>query len=385
MGRFLGGWFSLRFVGRSRAILSPQRTTKTCMIEFVGLRTLSGTKPLLAKPRGARPRPRGHPALGHVRRPHRGRRGPRVSATRHVAAGALEPHQQGGDADVRQRVHGSMRTVRPARGRLEATRRSVPAGPAARRGARDGSTSSGGAPTRPVHQLVGRCGLVGLASAGAQPDRLRSRRGVVGPRPHRRLRPGHRRRDAHAVVGRHPVVGVGPPRRGVHVGPAVASWGANRLDLFGRGSTNAVLQQLGRGRLVRAWSQVSPNPIDSDPAAVSWGPNRVDVFALATDRQMATISWDGAALVVVDTAGRRVQVRALPRRRRVPAASTCTRGAWTTCCGAPLAGRGWSGWAQVAPIPIAFDPAAVCSAPGRTELFACGTDGQMYTMATVGG
>jgi hypothetical protein len=46
-GRFLGGWFSLRFVGKSRAILSPQRTDMTCMIEFVGIRTLSSTAPLL--------------------------------------------------------------------------------------------------------------------------------------------------------------------------------------------------------------------------------------------------------------------------------------------------------------------------------------------------
>lgn len=47
MGRFLGGWFAVRFVGPSRAILSPQQSAMTCMIEFVGLRTLSSTKPLL--------------------------------------------------------------------------------------------------------------------------------------------------------------------------------------------------------------------------------------------------------------------------------------------------------------------------------------------------
>jgi hypothetical protein len=45
-GRFIGGWFSLRFVGRSRAILSPQRSDMTCMMEITGLRTLSSTKTL---------------------------------------------------------------------------------------------------------------------------------------------------------------------------------------------------------------------------------------------------------------------------------------------------------------------------------------------------
>ncbi|MBI5716976.1 MAG: lamin tail domain-containing protein [Burkholderiales bacterium] len=48
MGRMLGGWFSIRFVGRSRAILSPQRTAMTCMVEFVGLRTLDSTYALFA-------------------------------------------------------------------------------------------------------------------------------------------------------------------------------------------------------------------------------------------------------------------------------------------------------------------------------------------------
>ena len=48
MGHMLGGWFSIRFVGKSRAVLSPQRTKMTCMVEFVGLRTLSSTKLLLS-------------------------------------------------------------------------------------------------------------------------------------------------------------------------------------------------------------------------------------------------------------------------------------------------------------------------------------------------
>jgi hypothetical protein len=45
----LGGWFSLRFVGRSRAYLSPQRFDRTCMVEAVGLRTLNGTAEILGR------------------------------------------------------------------------------------------------------------------------------------------------------------------------------------------------------------------------------------------------------------------------------------------------------------------------------------------------
>jgi hypothetical protein len=46
-GNHLGGYFSLRFVGRSRAILSQAHSSMTCFFEFTGLRTLRSTKPLL--------------------------------------------------------------------------------------------------------------------------------------------------------------------------------------------------------------------------------------------------------------------------------------------------------------------------------------------------
>ena len=44
--RVLGGWISVRFVGKSRAILSPQQAARTCMVEFVALRSMTSTRPL---------------------------------------------------------------------------------------------------------------------------------------------------------------------------------------------------------------------------------------------------------------------------------------------------------------------------------------------------
>ncbi len=46
-GSILPGWFSLRYVGPARAILSPQQAGRTCMVEFVGLRAMTGTAPIL--------------------------------------------------------------------------------------------------------------------------------------------------------------------------------------------------------------------------------------------------------------------------------------------------------------------------------------------------
>ncbi len=48
-GFVLGGWLSLRFVGRSRAFLSPQQSARTCMVEAVGLRGLRSTSVLLSR------------------------------------------------------------------------------------------------------------------------------------------------------------------------------------------------------------------------------------------------------------------------------------------------------------------------------------------------
>lgn len=62
-GLALGGWFSLRFVGRSRAFLAPEnRCDRTCMIEIVGLRGLDSTAPILNRLEGIG---RAHGAIQH--------------------------------------------------------------------------------------------------------------------------------------------------------------------------------------------------------------------------------------------------------------------------------------------------------------------------------
>ena len=63
--------------------------------------------------------------------------------------------------------------------------------------------------------------------------------------------------------------------------PAVSSWGANRLDVFMRGTDNALWRRAwdgdGPGNGWGAWERIAGNFID-DPAAVSWGTNRIDCF-----------------------------------------------------------------------------------------------------------
>src|SRR5205085_1458929 len=74
-------------------------------------------------------------------------------------------------------------------------------------------------------------------------------------------------------------------------GPAVASWGPDRLDVFYRGEDGALYQKYFDGQTVtqldgsQTWVWKGPvkltadNTIYSHVTAVSWGPNRIDVFA----------------------------------------------------------------------------------------------------------
>jgi hypothetical protein len=67
-------------------------------------------------------------------------------------------------------------------------------------------------------------------------------------------------------------------------GPAAASWASGRLDLFVRGTDNALWHKWYSG----GWSNWESlgGVLTSDPGAVSWGSDRIDVFVRGTDNQL---------------------------------------------------------------------------------------------------
>lgn len=74
-------------------------------------------------------------------------------------------------------------------------------------------------------------------------------------------------------------------------GPAAASWSANRLDVFVRGTDNAVYHKWWDG-IWHDWENLG-GVFTSDPAAVSWGPNRIDIFIRGTDNALYHKWWIG--------------------------------------------------------------------------------------------
>jgi microsomal dipeptidase-like Zn-dependent dipeptidase len=75
--------------------------------------------------------------------------------------------------------------------------------------------------------------------------------------------------------------------------PAVCSWAPGRLDVFVRGTDNALWTKWYDGNNWSGYLQLGGEPIASDPAAVSWGPNRIDVFVRGTDNALWTKWYDG--------------------------------------------------------------------------------------------
>jgi hypothetical protein len=156
-------------------------------------------------------------------------------------------------------------------------------------------------------------------------------------------------------------------------GPAVSSWANGRLDLFVRGSDNALWHKWFDGN----WSQWESlgGTLTSDPAAVSWGNGRIDVFARGTDNTLVHKWFNGnwsqwESLGGVLTSGPAVSSWANGRL------DVFVRGTdnalWHKWFSA-----GWSGWESLGGV-LTSDPAAVSWGNGRIDVFVRGTDNALW-------
>lgn len=76
--------------------------------------------------------------------------------------------------------------------------------------------------------------------------------------------------------------------------PAVVAWAPNRLDLFVRGPDNALWHKWWDGRSWSGW-EYQGGALTSGPAVSSWASNRLDVFVRGTDNALWHKSWDGSS------------------------------------------------------------------------------------------
>jgi hypothetical protein len=177
-------------------------------------------------------------------------------------------------------------------------------------------------------------------------------------------------------------VGHPPPGLASGSGPAVSSWGANRLDLFVRGADNAIWHAWWDGTRWNFWESQGP-AIVSSPAAVSWAANRIDLFGTGTDGNVYHKVWNGSSWSgwvsdmghpppgLASGSGPAVSSWAANRL------DLFSRGADNAIWHAWWDGSRWNGWESRGPT-IVSSPAAVSWGLNRIDLFGISTDGHVW-------
>jgi len=116
-------------------------------------------------------------------------------------------------------------------------------------------------------------------------------------------------------------------------GPAVASWGSGRLDVFVRGTDNAVWHKWFSGGRWSGWQSLGGRII-GEPAAASTGAGKLDLFARATNNVLYTRNYGVSSV-------------------------------------------GWSAWASLGG-RLTSSPSATVPAAGTMTVFVRGGDGSYY-------
>jgi len=165
-------------------------------------------------------------------------------------------------------------------------------------------------------------------------------------------------------------------------GPAVASWGVNRLDVFARGTDNALWQKWWDGTGWYGWHSLGGG-LTSDPAAVSWGPNRIDVVVRGGGDAIYQKAWTGTEWSPWYSLGGELSSGPAISSWGVNRLDVFARGKDIALWHKWWDGTGWYGWESLGGGLIS-DPAAVSWGPNRIDVVARGMDSAIYHKAWTG-
>jgi hypothetical protein len=177
-------------------------------------------------------------------------------------------------------------------------------------------------------------------------------------------------------------------------GPAAASWGIGRLDVFVRSKQDASLQwnwSDGFGAW-NGWATIGSDKVKLAPAAVAWtdpvtGISYIDVVAAHIDNRMYHLLYDNSQgwgswekLGDEQFSAAPAVTYSAPGQLEVFARDTDGVLQQNT-----QSGGVWSGWQQVTNINPVAPPGAVSWEPGRIDLFVVGDDTAMHHRWFAGG
>ena len=159
-------------------------------------------------------------------------------------------------------------------------------------------------------------------------------------------------------------------------GQAVASWGANHLDVFARGADQSLLQKTYNNGTWTGWTSLG-GILAGTPGAVSWASGRIDVFVRGTDNQLWHRPYSGGAWQAWESLGGTITSGPTVASWASGRLDVFARGADNSLFHKWLGTGGWSGWESLGGI-LGGDPGAVSWASGRIDAFVRGTDSQLW-------
>ncbi len=159
-------------------------------------------------------------------------------------------------------------------------------------------------------------------------------------------------------------------------GTGVASWAANRLDVFAKAPDGTLLHEWFDGITWSGWENLG-GMLVGDPVAVSWAPNRIDVFATGVDGGLRHRWWDGVQWAGWENLGGQLSSGPAVASWAANRLDVFARGTDNQLWHKWWTGTVWSGWENLGGALVG-NPAAVSWGPNRIDIFARGTDDQLY-------
>ncbi|MBB6214268.1 hypothetical protein HNQ80_000337 [Anaerosolibacter carboniphilus] len=159
-------------------------------------------------------------------------------------------------------------------------------------------------------------------------------------------------------------------------GPAVASWQANRLDVFGRGQNNALWHKWWDGSRWSDWEDLG-GVLTSAPAAVSWGPNRIDVFGRGQNNALWHKWWNGSSWSQWEDLGGVLTSDPAVASWQANRLDVFGRGQNNALWHKWWDGSRWSDWEDLGGV-LTSAPAAVSWGPNRIDVFGRGQNNSLW-------
>ncbi len=159
--------------------------------------------------------------------------------------------------------------------------------------------------------------------------------------------------------------------------PSVTSWAPGHLDVYVRGTDNALHHRWFLDNRWSAWESLG-GQLGSEPAAVSWASGRVDVFARGTDGSLITRwytqgNWSNWVSLGGQLVGKPAVVSWGPGHLDV-----YVRGTDNALHHRSFLNNRWSAWDSLGG-QLSSEPAVAAWTSGRVDVFARGTDGSLIT------